>query len=100
LPALIGMLNVGEAESQQSVIRAITAVGGPETKDAIPALIKSLDSRSADVRRLAAEALGRMGRLATPALAALHARSDEETDSAVKIAITEAIVEITGPKLQ
>jgi HEAT repeat protein len=98
LPKLIGMLNVGEAEAQEAVIKAITAVGGPENKNAIPALKKSLDSRSNNVRRLAAEALGRMGRLATPALPDLTARLRVEEDNGVRTAISEAIVEITKPR--
>jgi HEAT repeat protein len=98
LPKLIAMLNVGEAEAQEAVIKAITAVGGPENKDAIPALKKSLESRSNNVRRLAAEALGRMGRLAAPALPDLSARLRVEDDNGVRTAISEAIVEITRPR--
>jgi len=98
LPALIGMLNVGEAEAQEAVLKAITGVGGGGTKEAIPALIKSLQSSSANVRRLAAEALGRMGHLALSALPDLGARLQVEEDSNVRLAICDAILEITRPK--
>jgi HEAT repeat protein len=98
LPKLISMLNVGEAEAQEAVIKAITAIGGPENQDAIPALKKSLDSRSSNVRRLAAESLGRMGLQAKVALPELSARLRVEDDNSVRTAISEAIVEITRPR--
>jgi HEAT repeat protein len=95
LPNLIGMLNVGEAESQEAVIKAIKSVGGPNIQAAIPALIKSLDSRSPGVRRAAAEALGRMSRTATVALPALSARREIEDDTNARMALCDAILEIT-----
>jgi HEAT repeat protein len=95
LPQLIRMLNVGEAEVQESVIKAITGIGGPKVKAAMPALIISLDSRSPNVRRLAAEALGRMGSQARDALPALNAHARMEEDNTVRMAISEAILDIT-----
>ena len=89
---------VVDSRHLEAVIKAITAVGGPENIDAIPALKKSLDSRSNNVRRLAAEALGRMGQQAKQALPDLSARLRVEEDNGVRTAISEAIVEITRPR--
>jgi HEAT repeat protein len=97
LPQLIKLLNIGEAEAQEAIIKAITAIGGTETTSAIPALIKSLDSRNVNVRKLAAEALGRMGPLAVSAIPALsdHLQDDDAT---VRIAISDALLNIARPK--
>ena len=91
LPALIKLLNVGEAESQEEVIKAITSIGG--TQNATKALIVSLDSRSANVRRLAAVALGSIGARATEAVEPLLQHQQDE-DPAVRLAISDAILSI------
>ncbi|HYV34424.1 MAG TPA: HEAT repeat domain-containing protein [Gemmataceae bacterium] len=97
LPQLIKLLNIGEAEAQEAIIKAITAIGGPETTPAIPALIKSLDSRNVNVRKLAAEALGRMGPLAVSAIPALTDHLQDE-DATVRIAISDALLNIARPR--
>jgi HEAT repeat protein len=97
LPALIKMLNVGEAEAQEDVILAIKGIGGVETTGAIKALIISLDSRSPNVRRLAAEALGSMGPRAMGAVEALL-QHQQDDDSAVRLAISDAVLNILRPQ--
>ena len=91
LPALVKLLNVGEAESQEEVIKAITTIGG--TQNAIKALIVSLDSRSANVRRLAAVALGSMGARAGEAVDPLL-RHQQDDDPGVRLAISDAVLNI------
>ena len=98
LPALIGMLNLGEADAQEAVIKAINSIGRGQTKEAIPALRKSLVSNSPTVRKLAAEALGRLGPSAAAALPDLRERLRQDNDSEVRQAVSDAILEITRPK--
>jgi HEAT repeat protein len=98
LVPLIAMLGVGEAEGQEAVLKAIKAVGGRDMQPAIPALITSLESNSPNVRKLAAEALGRLGPLAQKALPKLNERLRIEEDSNVKMAICDAILAITTPQ--
>jgi len=93
LPQLIKMLNVGEADAQEEVIKAIIAAG-PDNTDAVRPLIKSLDARSPTVRKLAADALGGMGPLAIEAVPALNSHAEDE-DNGVRQSISAAVLNIT-----
>jgi HEAT repeat protein len=99
LPALIAIMNNGDAATREAVIRAVISVGGPEASEAIPALRVALKSDNANVRRVAADALGNLGGRAMAAIDDLRDRlMDDDMD--VRTAASEAILNILAPRKQ
>jgi HEAT repeat protein len=98
LPALIAAVEYGELEQRDALIKAIQHIAGPkELPQAMPALRKALTSKSINVRKAAADALGSMGPAATPAIDDLRLRLQDD-DPTVRAAASDALLLITRPK--
>ncbi len=89
-------------ETRTGAIKALIAIGGSESRKAIPQIIQVLGSSDVRVRRIAAEALGRLGRsddaqVVEGALRALRAALRDD-DAEVRLNSTEAILSISQKK--
>lgn len=78
-------------------LSAIRTLGRMRDKEAVPALVKQLESKSPLVRRVAAESLGHIGDAkAVPDL--LTALADEKNDTTLDTALTRALIDLDNPK--
>jgi HEAT repeat protein len=88
---LIKQLKTGDNDARRQAAREL-AKGGPESKEAVPALIKALKDQDAFVRRFAAQALGEIGPDARSAASALVTTLDDprkEVQSAAASALSK-----------
>jgi hypothetical protein len=93
LQALLGFLDGNDDWTAQCVLIEVIGKLGPQSKDAVSALIVQLQDEDADVQIAAANALMQIGPLAKAALPALSERLAEEDAETWRI-MAEAILNI------
>jgi len=99
IPALIYVLeNPGEGmwQSIQRVAQLLAELGAGDK--AVPILVRMLKSDHQGTRRKAAEALGKLGKEAAPAIAALRDLAQKSKDKRIRAAAKQALEQIEGKK--
>jgi HEAT repeat protein len=94
VPEMARAVATGDPDSRVAVIRAVEAVDPADAQPAIPVLSRSLTHPDNRVRRVAAEALGRIGPAARQAEPALR-RALDDSDDLVRKAAAEALMNIS-----
>ncbi len=91
IPALRQELNGEPKRGWWLAADTLGKIGG---EDVVPILIEGLDHGDGDIRRAAMQALGDLGTLAQPAIAALEKARDEDPLSYNRTAAAEALLKI------
>jgi HEAT repeat protein len=87
---------VTDTEVRVASMAALGSIGPPRAGPAVPALTAGLRASDADVRRTAAETLGKLGPLARDAVPALR-RALRDDNPAVRRAASDALLSILAP---
>ncbi len=93
-----------DVETRVAAMKALVSIRGKAAQDAMPDILAALADDDVRVRRKAAETLGRLGRpagdekLADRVIAGLTAALGDETDSEVRLNISEAILSVGRKK--